>query len=273
MPLTFRNGNEADLDVSKLMAAEPAFCTDTKRLYIGNGDGTAYPVMTAGIYSLGTGANNPNTVDHALYADNYPDWMSIPYTCTYASATSFTVPANLTGILSVGDKIRLTQTTVKYFYVTGLSVSNGVTTVTVTGGSDFSLMNAAITSPCFSKIENPTGFPPFFNWNSAYYAIGGSATISNISPAANFWLVGHHAHIKISTSLTISGSIPVGIYVSLPLISGTNYCAMSGYVRVSGVWKSACAGLMDTTDKVAIISPDLQIGNNVIAVSGFYRYA
>jgi microcystin-dependent protein len=69
MPLTFRNGNEADLNVSKLMAGEPAYCTDSKKLFIGNGDGTAYQVMTAGVYAKGNGASNENKVDHSIYAD------------------------------------------------------------------------------------------------------------------------------------------------------------------------------------------------------------
>lgn len=51
------------------MAGEPAFCTDTKRLYIGNGDGTAYQMMTAGVYAKGNGASNENKVDHSIYAD------------------------------------------------------------------------------------------------------------------------------------------------------------------------------------------------------------
>jgi hypothetical protein len=41
-----------------------------------------------------------------------------------------------------GDKIKLTQTTVKYFYIVG--VAN--TLLTVTGGSDYTVANAAITN-------------------------------------------------------------------------------------------------------------------------------
>lgn len=69
MALQFRHGNERDLDRTRLFAGEPAYCTDTKRLYIGNGDGTAYQMMTAGIYAKGNGASNENKVDHSIYAD------------------------------------------------------------------------------------------------------------------------------------------------------------------------------------------------------------
>lgn len=49
MAIQVRRGNEADLIVSNLAAGEPAYCLDTKRLYVGNGDGTKnqVPTMTA----------------------------------------------------------------------------------------------------------------------------------------------------------------------------------------------------------------------------------
>jgi hypothetical protein len=67
-----------------------------------------------------------------------------------------------TGKYQKGDKIKLTQTTAKYFYIIAISYSSPNTTVTVTGGSDYTVANAAITLPYFSKIENPQGFPEFF---------------------------------------------------------------------------------------------------------------
>ncbi|HLE35652.1 MAG TPA: carbohydrate binding domain-containing protein, partial [Candidatus Acidoferrales bacterium] len=91
-------------------------------------------------------------------------WFAPNETWTYASATTFTVPGDQTVKYHKGTKIKLTQTTEKYFYVIGSSYGAPNTTVTVTGGSDYSLANAAITLPFFSYAETPQGFPGWFNW-------------------------------------------------------------------------------------------------------------
>jgi hypothetical protein len=84
---------------------------------------------------------------------------------TYVSATSFSVASDVTAKYAKGDRIKLTQTTVKYFYVVNVSAfGGGITTITVSGGSDFTLANAAITSPFYSKDITPNGFPQWFNW-------------------------------------------------------------------------------------------------------------
>jgi len=91
-------------------------------------------------------------------------WFAPNETWTYVSPTTFTVPGDQTAKYHKGTKIKLTQTTEKYFYVIGSSYGAPNTTVTVTGGSDYSLANAAITLPFFSYAETPQGFPGWFNW-------------------------------------------------------------------------------------------------------------
>lgn len=95
-------------------------------------------------------------------------WEQIPATLTYASATTINTSIDLTGILQKGDKIKLNNTTTKYFYVVSLTS----TVITVTGGSDYSVANAAITSPFFSKVANPQGFPAYFNLAAPSYDTG-----------------------------------------------------------------------------------------------------
>lgn len=102
-------------------------------------------------------------------------WVSSGETWTYASATTFTISTDKTGKYQKGDKLKLTQTTAKYFYIVvtpTYSSGTGLTTITVSGGSDYTLANAAITSPYYSKVENPQSFPQWFNtaaptWNTA----------------------------------------------------------------------------------------------------------
>ena len=82
-------------------------------------------------------------------------WLDFGVTATYGSATTITVPSGAAAKYAVGDKIKLTQTTVKYFYVTAVAD----TVLTVTGGTDYTVANAAITSPYYSKAASPVGFP------------------------------------------------------------------------------------------------------------------
>lgn len=107
-------------------------------------------------------------------------WTSVSDTWTYASATTITVPTGAASLYKKGDKIKLTQTTVKYFYV----VSVADTVLTVTGGSDYTVANAAITSPYYSHQSSPIGFPDKFLWSGAATGFG-STTITTYSFSLN----------------------------------------------------------------------------------------
>jgi hypothetical protein len=85
-------------------------------------------------------------------------WIGANETWTYASATTFTISGDVTDKYQINDKIKLTQTTDKYFRIVAISYSSPNTTFTVNGGGIFTLADASITSPFYSKIENPQGF-------------------------------------------------------------------------------------------------------------------
>jgi len=90
-------------------------------------------------------------------------WIDANETWTYASADdptyTFTISGDKTGKYSAGMRIKLTQTTAKYFIITAVSYSSPNTTVTVYGGTDYDLANAKITSPYYSMVKAPHGFP------------------------------------------------------------------------------------------------------------------
>jgi len=91
-------------------------------------------------------------------------WVEADETWTYASADdptfTFTVAADVTTKYSAGMRIKLTQTTVKYFIITAVSTySGGNTTITVYGGTDYDLTDAAITANYYSTQKAPQGFP------------------------------------------------------------------------------------------------------------------
>jgi hypothetical protein len=90
-------------------------------------------------------------------------WQPANETWTYASADdptfTFTVAGvDLTSKYSAGMRIKLTQTTVKYFIITAVAFSTN-TTITVYGGTDYNLEDAAISANYYSTQKAPQGFP------------------------------------------------------------------------------------------------------------------
>ena len=81
--------------------------------------------------------------------------------------------------LSPGTRIKLTQTTTKYFVVASVAFSTN-TTVTVTGGSDYTLANAAITAPNYSYVSNPQGYPGWFNFALTATGWSGTPTVNAV---------------------------------------------------------------------------------------------
>ncbi|OQB04295.1 MAG: hypothetical protein BWY21_02081 [Parcubacteria group bacterium ADurb.Bin216] len=150
-------------------------------------------------------------------------WVEADETWTYASATTFTISGDKRGKYQKGDKIKLTQTTVKYFYVIGVSYSSPNTTITVTGGSDYTVANAAITLPYFSKIENPQGFPPFFNWTASITCPGGTAPTYSTN-SCSFSISGGFCHFTIyleNSSGGTAGASTNPLFCSKPISANT----------------------------------------------------
>lgn len=94
-----------------------------------------------------------------LYVQGANGWLPLSATLAYSSADSptfiATTSADLTSFIGPGDKIWLTQAGSLYFIVTAITA----TTITLYGGTGYTLTNAAITLPYFSKERSPIGFP------------------------------------------------------------------------------------------------------------------
>jgi hypothetical protein len=104
--------------------------------------------------------NGTITADNATAGSNLADgWTLISQVLTYATADAptftATTSADLTPFISVGMRIMLTNTTVKYFIVTAITSS----TITLYGGTDYALTNVAISAVYYSPHKAPFGFP------------------------------------------------------------------------------------------------------------------
>lgn len=92
---------------------------------------------------------------------SYKDgWQPDSDTWVYVSATQFKITGkNVVYRFPVGAKIKLTQSgSVKYFYVIACSYSTD-TTITITGGSDYTLASATISGQAYSYADTPQGYP------------------------------------------------------------------------------------------------------------------
>lgn len=137
-------------------------------------------------------------------------WIIPVETWTYASASSFTISGDKTGKYSKGDKIKLTQTTVKYFYILDVSYSSPNTTIKIYAGTDYTLANAAITSPFYSKQATPVGFPELFTFTPT--VTGLSTTNHNVC-----WFTLHGKTIFINYRIT-GQSDSILFLIDLPTI-------------------------------------------------------
>jgi len=172
-----------------------------KRKIYAKADGI-YEQDSAGIeYLLGS------YVSGSWYSDVANTWS---YSSADAPTFIISINADMTSILCPGMRIKLTQTTEKYFIVTAVGAySGGATLVTVYGGTDYTLTAAAITYPYYSNVKAPLGF----SLDPSKWTVETSDTTDTdqAAPGTNTWY-------NVVSGLNIS--IPIGlwrVYYSLAL--------------------------------------------------------
>jgi len=156
-------------------------------------------------------------------------WIADPDTWVYVSSSSFKVVGkDVTSRLIPGTKIKLTQTTSKYFYVTSASFSTD-TTVNVTGGSAWenSLADAAIASPYYSYSVNPQGFPASgLAYTPTISVTSDCGTFSNVKAQINGNMVmykGRITYAKALASGNLTLSLPINTIYALTPIGFAHY--------------------------------------------------
>jgi len=137
---------------------------------------------------------------------NYDGWQDANETWAYASASTITIPAGGAAKYAKGDKIKLTQTTVKYFYVVGVAD----TVLTVTGGSDYTVANAAITLNYYSHVSSPIGFPKVFNFTPTFIF----TTLGNGTLTGQFYIDNNEIHVSASFLLGSTSAVAAGLSFS-----------------------------------------------------------
>lgn len=156
-------------------------------------------------------------------------WLAADEAWSYASATTITVPSGAAAKYAKGDRIKLTQTTVKYFVVVGVAD----TTLTITGGTSYTLANAAISDNYYSHEVSPIGYPQYFAYTVTASVSGGNAPTYAVQNSI-FSVTGQVCHYQMALSNTTggtAGSTTGLLEYSMPVAANSNISMLG-----SGVW-------------------------------------
>ena len=154
-------------------------------------------------------------------------WIPLT-TCTYETTDTPTfqlsVAADVTGKITVGSRIRLTQTTVKYFIVTAVGTYGaGKTVLTVYGGTDYTLVNAAITSPSFSIMKAPLGFPlNTSKWDWVFKDTVNTYSAGSTNAGVWYYLLNGASQVKLDVPIGLWELSYQGMF-SIVMSSGSSY--------------------------------------------------
>lgn len=154
------------------------------------------------------------SVDLSTKSSSWDGWIYVSDSWSYASATTITVPSDATTKYSVGDRIKLVQSSsTKYFYITSVSA----TSLTVNGGTDYTVANSAISGIYYSKAASPLGFPQVFNYTPTFTNLSGGTLTS-----CTFSLVGKR--VKLELKYTLAGANISGtVSFTLPITASSIY--------------------------------------------------
>lgn len=167
------------------------------------------------------------TLTAPLLQGTITGWVAFNETLTYASGTSVTIVGDRTDVLSVGDKVKFTQTTEKQFYVASVAAASGTTTLGLAAGTNYTVANAAITTPYYSKAASPQGFLHWFGWTPTWSGFSTDPT----GGTHLFAIVGRTAHVT-GSGVTAGTSNGAGLTINnLPVAAGQVQSAVAAVVE------------------------------------------
>lgn len=190
---------------------------------------------------------------------SFDGWVSLG-TATYEASDdpTYTISfaSDMTGILSVGMRIKLTDSTVQYFIITGVGAfSGGKTIITLYGGTDYNLTGGAITLPYYSIMKAPQGFPLSpIKWTQSLASL---ASGSQVAPTKDAWY-------NLGTNTL---NIPVGCwnveYNAYVIFQINNSTSVRGQVTLSTTNNSASDAEMTKAISILGATGNINIGSNL----------
>lgn len=222
--LWYDDGNNWHVVSTTLTGAILATIYDAKGDLIAGTGADTYARLPVGADGLFLTADSSQTTGLRWIAAG--DWMTITQPAAFQSADGPTFVMTVAGVdltsrMSPKTRIQIGQTTTKYFICTGVSVAGGNTTITMYGGTDYVLANAAITTFAFSNQQSPPGFP---NQAEKWTVVVEDLTVRNVNnPTALTW---------VNPGVNIS--VPIGSWaLSYDAYVTSQYNAGQGEITVS----------------------------------------
>ena len=154
-------------------------------------------------------------------------WTPADATWTYNAVDKVNVPSGAASLYQKGDRIKFTQTTVKYFVVTAVAD----TLLTFAVNTDYTVANAAISANHYSHQANPLGYPTRFAYTSVTNgATGTIGTFAESMYSSYFSIVGTQCFLELYKDVTNKGSWSSTFQFTLPVIpaSSPSYNTMYG---------------------------------------------
>lgn len=179
---------------------------------------SASSISTTDLLPVVTGMGSVPLTQNITVESLLSGWIQfIDSTWSYASATTLTTAGDFSSYFPRGTKIKLTNSTVKYFYVVDCTYSAPNTTLTLTGGSDYSLAAAAVSDFYFSYSAVVNGFPTYFNFNPTINWTAGTAPSGTPTKTSVFSINGgvctvnmyHYSYTAGATVTEANFTLPV----------------------------------------------------------------
>lgn len=192
------NGNE--------VIKTPATASAVNEVTITNSATGNHPIVSATggdtnidllLRSKGTGS--------ARHSGTYDGWVDANETWTYASASTITIPAGGASRYAKGDRLKFTQTTVKYAVV--ITVADTLLTIAV--NNDYTVANAAITANYYSHEMNPLDYPHWFGYDPTYTGFSSSPTADQQYRIDGNMITIRFVATGTSNSATFNMTVPV----------------------------------------------------------------
>ena len=210
----------------------------------------AHPAKGDYLYIVSDPAGSP--ISKKIYTENAMEslnlgWLWVAASGTYLSDSTFRVTGDFTAYFKIGAKIKLSNTTTKYFYVASSSYSSPYTTITIVVNTTHVLTNTTITNIYLSYAE-PPDFPGAFTYSPTYTPQNGTFTsVRNldvyfqISNKLLNLIFSFDGTLSIASSY-ITMSLPLAVVhtqLSFPCIGGTASFLTSTSLRISATFAAA----------------------------------
>lgn len=225
----------------------------------------AATIATAAEVTTGTDNTKMVTPLAAQALGGADGWTAATGTWTYASASTITVPSGAASIYQKGDRIKWTQTTVKY----GVIVAVADTLLTIAVNTDYTVANAAISANYYSHQANPLGYPIYFNFTPTLSASGSMTYTATTVSHFKYSITGNQIFLAFRFTGTVGGTPSTTITATLPCSSivGGNECRGTFIFENPSGTTSAVEGYAGSSN---INFRNLGAGNYAAGIATFY---